>query len=340
MHSTSSETRRRWAVLCLSAALFGGCGESPEERRATLRAEAEREFGRPATGESGREAAATPSPEASAAGEADGRAETGQGGRAPGGREGASPARVASSGSVDPEGGSAETRGPSAAPPTPDPRLADPDAPSAGVSETTPPTGQEPTAESVLADADAAYSGLSSLRAAFVQRVDLPLVDRSAQGHGIWLQEGRDRFLMDFTEPADDVFVADGEFLWLYQPSATPGQVIKSALEGGGQAAGGADVLGRILSEARASYDAVYEGSAIVSGVRTHVIALTPRGPSDYRLVRVWIADADRLVRRFRIEEENETIRTVTLAELEPNVPIDPSVFVFVVPDGVQTFER
>jgi outer membrane lipoprotein-sorting protein len=109
---------------------------------------------------------------------------------------------------------------------------------------------------------------------------------------------------------------------------------------GGAQAAGGADVLARILSEARASYDADYEGSAIVSGERCHVIALTPTGQSDYRRVRIWIADGDRLVRRFRIEERNETIRTVTLAELEPNVAMDDALFVFEVPPGVQVFDR
>jgi len=198
---------------------------------------------------------------------------------------------------------------------------------------------QEPAAALLLEEADAAYSGLTSLRAAFVQRVDLPLVDRTAQGHGTWYQAGRGRFRMDFVDPPDDVFVADGSSLWLYQPSATPGQVIKAPLGGGGQA-GGADVLANILSEARASYDADYEGTAIVSGKRCHVIALTPRGPSEYRLVRVWVADGDRLVRRFRIEEVNETIRTVTLAELEPNVPLSDSLFRFTPPAGVQVFDR
>jgi outer membrane lipoprotein-sorting protein len=306
-------------LLCLGVVLASACGDSTEARREALRAEAERQFGRPSESQPTGAAPAESEPPGSASAESP-----------PG-----------ESGTVDdpdpPSGGAVD--------PTPDP-LEDPPS-GAGAAQTQdteaptePPTGQEPAAALLLEEADAAYSGLTSLRAAFVQRVDLPLVDRTAQGHGTWYQAGRGRFRMDFTDPPDDVFVADGTSLWLYQPSATPGQVIKSPLGGGGQAAGGADVLANILSEARASYDADYEGTAIVSGERCHVIALTPRGPSEYRLVRVWVADGDRLVRRFRIEEQNETIRTVTLADLEPNVPLPDSLFDFTPPDGVEVFDR
>jgi outer membrane lipoprotein-sorting protein len=330
MRSKTAEPRIRFAAVSLCAGFLAfGCGESPEERRAAVQAEAEREFGRRAEPNGPPDGSEVADPADSDRAPSTPVEETSTGASVT-----AEPPPVTP---VESTGQAADTV---ASPPESDPRIANPSAPPLELEETEPPTGQEPTAESILADADGAYSGLASLRASFVQRVDLPLVDRSAQGHGVWLQEGRDRFRMDFTEPADDLFVADGEFLWLYQPSATPGQVIKSALTGGGQAAGGADVLGRILSEARASYDAVLEGSAIVSGVRTHVISLTPRGPSEYRLVRVWIADSDRLVRRFRIEEENETIRTVTLADLEPNASVDGALFAFTVPDGVQVFER
>ncbi|MFV1987537.1 MAG: outer membrane lipoprotein carrier protein LolA [Gemmatimonadota bacterium] len=297
-----------------------------------MRAEAQRQFGRPA--------GSTPSASENATDPETGALETGateSGGEATVSR--------AQGGSGDPADSSRGTP-PGATEPAESTGGGEP-AQSTGAAVSTdapveaPATGQAPDAALLLADADEAYSGLRSLRAAFVQRVDLPLVDRTAQGHGTWYQVGRGRFRMDFIDPPDDVFVSDGEFLWLYQPSATPGQAIKSPLGGaGGQAAGGADVLANILSEARSSYDAVYEGTAIVSGVRSHVITLTPRGPSEYRLVRVWVADRDRLVRRFRIEEQNETIRTVTLAELEPNVALPDSLFRFTPPEGVEVFDR
>lgn len=300
MHVSNSDPLRRaigrltrcptLAVIVLAAT---ACADSAEQRREAVRAEAERQFGRPAAVE------ASPTQE-------------------------------------DPPAAGGD--------PVPTPPTTDPDVPAMArddehVDPSAAPSAQEVDPDAILAGADAAYAGLSSLRAAFVQRIDVPLLDRTSQGHGVWYQEGRDRFRMEFIDPPEDVFVADGEFLWLWQPSANPNQVIKSALAGGSRAAGGADVLGRILSEARASYDAVYEGTAIVSGETTHVIALTPSGASDYRLVRIWVATGDRLVRRFRIEEENETIRTVTLASLEPDVPLADSLFLFIPPPGVPIFE-
>src|SRR5205809_6386632 len=38
------------------------------------------------------------------------------------------------------------------------------------------------------------------------------------------------RFAMRFTAPKGDRIVADGRFLWLYTPSTTPGQVIRSRI--------------------------------------------------------------------------------------------------------------
>ena len=315
-----------WALLLSSLAL-SGCGDSPAERRAEARAEAERRFARPsdasapdtapgATVSSGAPIADREATRGEPSGETAGAADT-AGGLAEGAAAPATPASpsvpVRRPPSGDPTGGGSEGTGR-----TPEAGPMDPD--------------------ELLAEADRAYSGLASLRAAFVQRVDVPLLDRTTQGHGTWYQEGRDRFRMDFEDPPGDAFVADGTHLWLYQPSANPNQVLRCVLAEGRQTAGGMDVLGRILSEARSSYEVTSEGTAIVSGRSTHAIALRPIGPSEYRFVRVWIDEIDRLVRRFRIEEENETIRTVTLSDLEPNVPLEDSLFEFAPPPGVEPF--
>jgi len=192
--------------------------------------------------------------------------------------------------------------------------------------------------DSLLAVAQAAYDRLGSLRAGFVQRLEVPLLDRTSEGRGTWYQRGTGFFRMDFDDPPDDVYVADGTFLWLYEPSARPAQVIRSRL-GTGAEARTVDILGQILSEARTNYRASYAGREEVDGVRAHVVELAPKGASRYRDVRVWIGVEDRLVRRFRIEEENGSIRTVTLSRLEPEVPLADSLFQFTPPAGVQVFE-
>ncbi len=319
-------------ALALAAALLalggvGACGGDDADPRAEARETLERQFGR-------RDEAAAPGDSTASATAA--APDTAAGGAL------ATPGETAPAGSVRDTGIAGRrpepTTGAGAAPPATTP------ADTATSAPPTPTPAEQDAGPGVdpgrwLAMADEAYRGLPSLEARFEQRVEVPLLDRTSTGVGIWYQRGRDFFRMDFTDPPDDVFVADGTYLWLYQPSQQPGQVIKAVLAAGAGQSGTADLLGRILSEARTEYDAVYEGTETVSGVETHVIALTPRGPSDYRLVRVWIATSDRLVRRFMIQQENEMIRTVTLSRLRPGVTLADSLFRFDVPPGVDVFE-
>ncbi len=191
--------------------------------------------------------------------------------------------------------------------------------------------------DSLLALANSAYASLGRLKAAFAQRIENPLLGRTREGRGTWYQAGRNRFRMDFDEPAGDIYVADGSCLWLYEPSLHD-QVVVSRLEEGVEI-GSVDILGRLLSQARTAYDAVDEGVAEVGGVETRIVALRPRElPARYVEVRLWIGVSDRYVRRFRIREENRTLRTVTLAPLEPEARIDPAIFEYAPPEGVPVF--
>ena len=191
--------------------------------------------------------------------------------------------------------------------------------------------------DSLLALANSAYASLDRLRAAFAQRIENPLLGRTREGRGTWYQAGRNRFRMDFDEPAGDIYVADGSCLWLYEPSLHD-QVIVSPLEEGVEI-GTVDILGRLLSQARTTYAAVDEGTGAIDGVETRIVSLTPRElPARYVEVRLWIGVSDRYVRRFRIREENQTVRTVTLTPLEPQARIDPAVFEYAPPEGVPVF--
>ncbi|MFQ5689766.1 MAG: outer-membrane lipoprotein carrier protein LolA [Gemmatimonadota bacterium] len=186
--------------------------------------------------------------------------------------------------------------------------------------------------------ADSAYRSLPSLRARFEQTVDVPLLERHRRGIGIWYQRGRGHFKMEFEDPPNDVIVADGTSLWLYYPSTNPGQVIRSDLTAPRTEAGTADVLAGILAAARTRYTGRWTGREEVKGTLTDVVRLEPKERSPYRLVRVWIAVRDHLVRKFEIRQENETVRTVTLWNLEPRAAISDSIFRFVPPEGTEVF--
>ena len=191
--------------------------------------------------------------------------------------------------------------------------------------------------DSLLALANSAYASLDRLKAAFSQRIENPLLGRTREGRGTWYQAGRNRFRMDFDDPAGDIYVADGSCLWLYEPSLHD-QVMVSPLEEGVEI-GSVDILGRLLSQARTTYRATDEGTEEIDGVETRIVSLEPRElPARYVEVRLWIGASDRYVRRFRIREENRTLRTVTLTQLEPQARIDPAVFEYAPPEGVPVF--
>ena len=132
--------------------------------------------------------------------------------------------------------------------------------------------------------------------------------------------------------------VSDGTHVWTYYPSTQPGQVTRTALEKSARGREMVDLMGRIFREARQGYRAEYAGRESVGGVDTHHVVLTPTGEAPYRRVELWIAPSDHLVRKFDVTEENETVRTVTLTELQPDAEIPDSVFRFEVPEGAEVF--
>lgn len=198
---------------------------------------------------------------------------------------------------------------------------------------------EAPEVRDLLARAEQVYDGLTSMQSQFDQTIEIALLGRKRSGTGTWYQKGKGRFKMDFADPAGDVIVADGASLWLYYPSTHPGQVIRSTIDANTTGAGMVDLQGRIFDEAAEGYDAVLDGVEAVDGHSTWLVSLTPRGESPYRLVRVWIDAEQLLVRRFEITEENETLRTVVLRDLQPNAEIPDSTFSFTPPAGTDVFE-
>ena len=199
-------------------------------------------------------------------------------------------------------------------------------------------TGSAPDARAVLERAQERYRSLRSLRAEFRETVSVPLLDRERSGVGTWYQKGRGLFKLDYSEPPEDVIVSDGNHVWTYYPSSQPGQVTRTALEKSTRGREMVDLMGRIFREAQEGYRAEYAGRETVSGVETHRVVLTPTGEAPYRRVELWIAPDDDLVRKFDVTEENETVRTFTLTDLEPNAEIPDSVFEFAVPEGAEVF--
>lgn len=192
-------------------------------------------------------------------------------------------------------------------------------------------------AEEVLAKASDAYKAVTTVRSEFVQKIEIRALEREKEGRGTIYQKKPNYFLMKFDQPEGDVVVADGEFFWMYYPSAQPGQVIKTVIN---QTTEGATLGGQFLVSPTERYVATYVGSETVDGRPAHLLSLVPKFEAPYTLVRVWVDANDYLVRKFEIHEENGTIRTVTLSNVQAGIDLPDDFFHFSPPPGVEVFTR
>ena len=199
-----------------------------------------------------------------------------------------------------------------------------------------PPAAGAQDAQSILQAAADRHQALSAFCADFRQVVDNDILRQVTRSRGELCQAGSELFEMRFTDPEGDRVVADGEHIWIYLPSADPGQVFQGTLNGGGQF----DLHRELLADPGERYVPTLQGGEEVDGRRTHVLALEPTGLSPFLRARVWVDASDHMVRKLEITEDEGFVRTVELSGLELNPRIPPERFRFEPPSGVQVIRR
>ena len=195
-------------------------------------------------------------------------------------------------------------------------------------------------AASIVGRSARAYQSLSSLRADFEQRIDDPLIDTALTSRGTLIQAGQSKLSMRFSSPPEDRIVIDGEHVWVYTPSTTPGQVLRLSLPSGGPVYG-FNVLSWILDRPAERYRMQYLRADRLNGRAVDVVQLTPTIPElPFSRAVVWLDRDDALPRRLEITERLGGTRTITLTRLRPNDSIPDSAFVFAVPAGVHVIQQ
>ncbi len=200
-------------------------------------------------------------------------------------------------------------------------------------------TARAQDAGAIVGRASKVYRGLSSLKADFVQVIDNPMID-SAESRGTLVQAGQDKLAMRFTDPPGEAIVIDGEHVWLYTPSTTPGQVIRMSVPSGGPAYG-YNMLALFLDKQAERYTATYVRPDKLYGRTVDVVQLVPAVsdlPFDKAIL--WLDRDDALPRRLEITERTGALRTLTLSKVRVNQSVPAGTFTFKVPDGVRVVER
>jgi outer membrane lipoprotein carrier protein len=133
--------------------------------------------------------------------------------------------------------------------------------------------------------------------------------------------------------------VADGRHLWLYTPSTTPGQVIRSAIPRAGTT--GPNLIGQFVERPRERYRARYlRADSLPDGI-ADVVALVPRETDlPYEQAVLWIDRNDGLVRRLEIVETSGQRRTVVLRRLAVNGGVPSREFTFAPPAGSRVVDQ
>jgi outer membrane lipoprotein carrier protein len=194
--------------------------------------------------------------------------------------------------------------------------------------------------ESTIDRAVAAWGTIKTVRGTFEQTVTNPLTNGSASARGDYAQERPSRLSIRFRQPQSDAIVSDGKSVWIYLPSSAPGRVIKRPATDRGAVP--IDLTGQFLDAPRTKYNIAAAGTKTIDGHATHALTLTPKAGTTaaFSKATVWVDDDDALIREFEETENSGVVRRIHLTSVEPNAPVDRSVFTFVVPAGVKVVEQ
>ena len=203
------------------------------------------------------------------------------------------------------------------------------------------PTVRQSDPLAVLDRASATYDTVRTLSADFVQIVDNPMAGVVDTTRGRLYQEKPNRFAMRFTAPQGDRIVADGRLLWLYTPSTTPGQVIRTAIPSAGST--GPNLIAQFVERPRERYaarwlraDSLPWGTGVAD-----VLALTPKDASvPYRDAVVWVSRGSGLLARIEITERSGQRRVVVLRNVVVNTRVPGREFTFVPPAGARVVDQ
>lgn len=202
-------------------------------------------------------------------------------------------------------------------------------------------SAQDPlSVDGTIDRAVAAWSKIRAVRGTFEQTVSNSLTGTSAFARGDYVQERPNRLSIRFSQPASDAIVADGQVVWIYLPSSTPGQVIKRPAND--RSAVPIDFTAQFLDSPRTKYDIAAGGTRTVSGHPTHALVLTPKQGSSapFTKATVWVDDDDSLIREFEVSDSNGVSRHVQLLTVQIDPKIDQSAFAFNVPKGVKVIDQ
>ncbi|HEX9755847.1 MAG TPA: outer membrane lipoprotein carrier protein LolA [Gemmatimonadales bacterium] len=193
-------------------------------------------------------------------------------------------------------------------------------------------------ADAIASRASRIYRGLASIQADFHQVIEDRMIG-TQESKGQLIQAGDAKLVMRFSDPKGDEIVIDGDYVWLYTPSTTPGQVIRTPVSH--DPVYGPNVLARILDRPTERYRVSHLRADTLGDLVVDVLEFVPNvGDPLFRRAVIWFDRRDGLPRRLELDEMTGVRRTLDLSRIRVNVPVSAGTFTFKVPAGVRVVEQ
>lgn len=199
-------------------------------------------------------------------------------------------------------------------------------------------TAQDPSA--IVGRASRIYRSLSSLRADFTQVIEDKMLE-PLTAKGTLTQAGENKLAMRFSDPKGDEIISDGQQVWVYTPSTTPGQVLRFRVPT--DPIYGFNFLAWVLDRPAERYRLSYVRSDTAGGRTVDVIDMVPLDQSPefpFRKATAWLDRESGLPRKLVIEERSGGTRTLTLDRIRTNESTPDRTFHFDVPNGVRIIDQ
>jgi outer membrane lipoprotein carrier protein len=182
------------------------------------------------------------------------------------------------------------------------------------------------------------YTGAGTLRAEFTQRVRNPITSTEAPSAGTYLQRGAGVFAITFSQPAGDRIVSDGRSLWIFVPSATPGQVLKMPVSA--NAPGGVDLVGQFFTTPSRKFTVTDGGVETLSGTALRKLVLVPRTEMGLTRAILWVIPTSGALKQLEVTESSGVVRTVNFSRIDRGVTLPAGAFTFTVPRGITVVDQ
>ncbi|HOK02318.1 MAG TPA: outer membrane lipoprotein carrier protein LolA [Spirochaetota bacterium] len=194
------------------------------------------------------------------------------------------------------------------------------------------------TVTDVVRNIKKTYNDLKSYQANF-QIVSEKDGKKTVQS-GVLRFKATDKLLMEFTQPARQKIVSNGEMMWIYIPSlnvvAEQDLMSDSGLFSSGSQAG----LNRLFSKYHYRFASKEEPELMKDGSKMYTLVLKQKeSRSGYRTINLWIREDYFIVKAEGFTSSGKRVE-ITLSDIKTNVDLPNGIFKFDIPASARVIKN